>query len=588
MVNAMKKIIFPLIFLLTILILAPLARAGLEAKVDRNQLALDETLNLTLTKEGGSAFSSADLAPLEKDFRILGRSQSSSTQISNGSMTSSFSLNLTLAPKRTGILQIPPLTVGGDNSRPLTVKVVTMAQPKTRADNVPIFLESEVDPKVVSVQQQAILTLRIYWAVEAKINEPEMPQLPDVLVEKLNDATYSKSVNGRTYQVFERKYALFPQKSGSLPIPPLTVRASVASQGRQSDPFHDFFPDFATNPGREIVLRSNPEQITVKEKAADYPAGAVWLPTGKLTAAVDWSKEPADLQVGESSTVTITLAGQGLLASQLPPVELPDLPGLKVYQGKAEVQNLKNSDGVTGLRRESIALVPTRAGSLELPEIRLPWWNKESGQVEYTVLPARQLVIKGAAGSLAVSTVPPTTDQSRPEGEASAPAPVSAPTTTSTPTPVPGSFMFWAMACALLALGWLGTGYLLLKSRRQLRELTFERDKVAESGSLREREAFKVLAGACLDNDPARARQALLAWAQSRYPDQRLRSGGDLARLCRDTRLPGLLMEIDGKLYGGGDKSVWSGKTLLAAVEQIRKERKPGLKANSALPPLYR
>jgi len=468
MVTPMKKIVSILVFFLAVLIFIPPAQARLEATVDRNQLAVDETFNLTLTRDGGSVFSSVDLKPLTRDFKIIGRSQGSSTRIVNGNRTSSFTLNLTLAPKHSGNLRIPPLTVGGESSQPLTVKMVTMAQPKTRADNAPIFIETSVDKKTALVQEQVILSLRIYWAVNAEINEPKAPSLSDAMLEKLKDATYSKVINGRNYKVFERKYAIFPQKAGVMEIPPLTVRATLPSRQQRPDIFPDIFDDFFRAQGRQITLHSKQEKITVKKKAPGYPAGAVWLPTGKLSVAVDWSRKPAELKVGESTTVNITLAGQGLLASQLPPVKLPEMSGIKLYQGKAEVKNLKNDSGVTGLRKESVALIPTRPGTATMPDIRIPWWNKDRDRLEYLTIPSRKLVIKGA-GSISSSAgedSPPAVPQTKVAGEtATRLAPI---TKTPTSSKLPRK-SWWLVACGILVLAWLITLAMLFKTRSRYR-----------------------------------------------------------------------------------------------------------------------
>jgi len=544
MVTPMKRNLLALLLAVVVLALAvPMAQAKLVAKIDRDQISPDETFNLTLGRDSGSAFSSVDLQPLEKDFSVLGRSQSSSTQFVNGSVTSAFNLILSLAPKHSGVLTIPPLTVGGDSSEPLTVKVFTQPQPKTRADTSAIFLESEVDTHSVVVQEQVLLTLRIYVAVQAQLAEPELPQLVDALVEKLTDARYHKVVNGRSYEVFERKFAIIPQKSGVLEIPPLRVRATVPSRSLQPD---DVFGGFFGARQKEVNLASNPDRITVREKAAGYPAGAVWLPTTKLTVAVDWSRDPKDLKVGDSATVTISLAAQGLLAAQLPPVVYPDTEGVKIYQGKGELQNVPKGDGVTGLRKESIAVIPTRPGSMVLSEIRIPWWNKNTHVVEYATIPAQHLLAKGSA-------VAPPPSSGAPMPEPTAPAAASGTET------MPAVSTAAASRFPLLV--------------------------AAVSG--KEREAYRALAGACQGNNAGLARKTFWAWAKVFRAGEMMLTTSDLDRVFPGSGLVPLLEEIDRKLYGN-IAAVWQGQELLAAVAAIRKAGNKADTCNSPLPPLYR
>lgn len=567
----MRIIYLTLWICLTTMVLAETAPAEISATIDRNRIAQDETLQLTISREGGISFSAADLTPLEKDFRILGRSQSSNTRIINGSVSSSTDLDLILAPKRSGILEIPPLSIGKEQTSPLQVKVLTQAQPKTRAENAPLFIETELDRESVLVQAQLLFTLRIYWAVEASIAQPADPQLKDALLERLDDATYNKSIDGRNYKVFERKYAIFPQKSGELEIPRITVQATVPDRQRHRGGLNDFFGAR----GREVRLRSESKTVTVLGKAPEYPPGEVWLPTDRLSIAEEWSEKPEKLQVGESVTVTIAMAGHGLLAAQLPPIELPETDGIKLYQGKAEVQNLAKSAGVTGIRKESIALIPIESGQLELPEIRIPWWNRQEERVEYAVVPARQLTIGPASAKRGQSESPPALSSAEavkadlPAGET-----LSLPWWSGINRPLLLLSLFFGLA-------WLTTLVLLVKTRRLA--IKPSAGGAAESGgddNLKEKEAFRKLRLACRGNDPVRARKALLNWAKSTRPGQRVRTGADLEKIFPDSGVAGLLEELDRMLYGReGRPHAWRGKVLLEKLETARKnlvEDRPG------------
>lgn len=578
--NSMKNCLFSLIIVIALLFAAATAQAELVVQADRTQLSLDETLTLTITKEGRGSIDDAALQPLANDFKVLGRSQSSNTQIINGSMSSSFTLTMELAPKRAGVLLIPALVSGSDTSKPLTIRVDTQAQPKTRTDNAQIFIETEVDAPTVYVQEQVIYTLRIYWAAEARISEPVPPQLRDALLEKLDDARFTKVINGQTYNVFARKYAIFPQKSGVLEIPPALVQAVVAGRQRP-DPFSGIFGQS----GEEVRLRTKAERITVREKAPEYPAGAAWLPTSGLTVAADWSGDITALRVGEPVTLTIGLAAPGLLGAQLPVLALPNIAGAKIYQDKAQVENLKSDGGITGVRKESIALIPTRPGSLQLPEVRIPWWDKGQHKVAYAVLPSRRLEVKGGAlaaapvagaGNLPATTAPSATPETSAEVAATQ---VGA----SSRLPV----ILVALAVFLLLGGWLVTLYLLIQARRQLAAQAETRRQVGEVEAKREREGFTVLVKACRDDDPGRARLALLAWAKLRWPREAVRTAADLERLFPGVGLAEQLADIDRAIYGQNAKS-WQGADLLAVAEMARKARGAGVGKDSALPPLYK
>lgn len=97
--------------------------ANLEATVDRTRIESDETFVLTLTTDKTKMFSSPDIQPLEQDFVILGRNQSSQTSIINGQSSSSTRWNYTLAPRREGTLTIPAIRLGKEVSQPISIEV---------------------------------------------------------------------------------------------------------------------------------------------------------------------------------------------------------------------------------------------------------------------------------------------------------------------------------------------------------------------------------------------------------------------------------------------------------------------------------
>jgi hypothetical protein len=551
----------------------------LSATVDRNQIALNETLTLTISKDGSSSISSSDLQPLEKDFWIVGQSKSSNTQFKNGSITSSFILNLVLSPKRAGNLQIPTLSIGKEKTSILKVKVVTQAQPKTRTDIAPLYIETDVSARTVLVQSQLIFTLRIFWAVEASIVEPADPRLKDVLMERLQDTTFNKIVDGQSYKVFERKYAIFPQKSGMLEIPQIVVQATIPNRQRRHGNIYDLFGAS----GKKIQLRSESEIITVEQRPAEYPLGVEWLPTDKLSVVDEWSQESKELLVGESVTITIAMTAQGLLGAQLPQIELPATEGVKLYQSKAEVQNRLNSAGITGIRKESIALIPIRAGKVELPEIRIPWWNRKQQKVEYATIPARQLIIKASTAKTgqAITATSPLSNS----GE----DPIPPAALTSSPQISLLNKPLLAL-CAVLVLAWLMTIIMLLKSRRQVRVLLGDgRLELAATNDVNESAAYRKFVHACRNNDPVRGRKTVIDWARAFFPEKQVRTTADLGRVLPDSNLPALLDEIDDILYSHGGKAAdWCGKSLLETVGKIRKTDRKKRSNKSALAELYK
>lgn len=567
-----RKFIFLLTYLFFFLCFSVPVYGQVEIHVDRNRIALDETLTLSIIREGGSFLSTPDLSPLIEDFQILGRNQSSQTQIINGQASSSTELRITLAPKRSGELTIPSLSIGKQKTDPVTIVVDKNSPPKTKSDNSLVFLETDVTPKTSIVQAQVIYTLRVYLSGGSQIYEPEEFKIDNALIEKLGDVTYSKNINGLPYKVFERKYAIFPQQSGTIDIPQITVPAVIPIERRRSS----FFDSFSSR-GKEVRLRSEGDTIEVEEKPGNYPQ-AVWLPADNLTIDAHWGQSPETLKVGESVTLTLTTTAAGLLGSQLPPVTLSDIEGIKMYQNKADVFNDETEGGITGTRRETIAIIATRPGVLRFPEIRIPWWNKKKNSIEYASIPAINLQIEGIAHAAA------------------------APLQTNQPAPlvisqqnVPGTkgvSLWWITVSATLATVWLITLFFLVRTHRQLALITSDgqssRGENSAHDLIKEGAAFKLLKKACLDNDPLKARNALYEWVQLFWPEDNITSLTDLSHIQNASGLSVEIAKIDRILYGSQKNTAhWNGKALLDTVTEFRNRKDKNKEPRQSLGPLY-
>ena len=562
---------------LVVAMLPSFAFAQVTARVDRNSMVIDETLTLTISKNGTSFFSDPNLEPLTRDFRVLGQSQSSNTKIINGSASSSVEWHVSLSPRRTGKLDILPISVGKEKTNPLSIQVREARQPTTKAESAPIYIETEIDADSVYVQSQVILTLRLFSAVEARIVDPADPEIEDALVKRLGeDASYEKLVNDKAFKVFERKYVIFPQKSGTLEIPPLVVDVILPSRQRT----RSFFDQLSTR-GENVKLRSKAEEITVLEKLPEYPAAAIWLPTSQLIIDDKWSNNSQELNVGESTTITISLAAGGLMGEQLPPVEFQESNGLKLYQGKAEVDNIITANGINGIRRESIALIPTQTGTFELPEIRIPWWNKTLKKIEYAVIPARQLVVKGSSAGAKLKENDNTivNDYSQKSKDNSSLQPVQQP-----------QAKVWMILCSILAIGWLITLYFLILTRRQVSLPGNDRKyEMVEDFILKEKEAFLALSRSCKENKPLAARNNIISWVRAFNPEAKIQTFSDVEKVHSDPDFVMQLKELDRLLYDFAESSdSWQGYKLLEQVNKLRRKRKKTPKEKIPLERLYK
>ena len=142
---------------------------------------------------------------------------------------------------------------------------------------------------------------------------------------------------------------------------------------------------------------AEPLQLQVRPAMASVRP---WLPLQDLAlkATLDGGEE---VEQGQPVTLALELTAVGATGSQLPSLEsLLRSPDFRVYREQTLNEGKLSSDSrrLEGRRTEYYTLVPRSGGKLQLPEIRLAWWNVTTGSREYAGLPIRTLQVDGEAG----------------------------------------------------------------------------------------------------------------------------------------------------------------------------------------------
>lgn len=519
-------------------------QAALEVAVDREQVALGDSLRLVIAATGDEDLDGLDLRTLLADFEILQRSMSSSTSIINGQTTRTRQLSLDLTPRREGILEIPAFRAGAETTRPVSIEV---GPPPTLGDaDQEVLFTAEVDRNEVYVQGQLLLTLRIQQAINLDSRSVSELQLDGAFVKPLEQNSFQRTINGRPWLVHEVRYAIFPEQSGTLEIPGQVFSA------RESSGRRNVF-DLGGS-GRQLQRRTEPLTISVRPRPVEFPAAATWLPARNLTLEEAWSTPPDQLQAGDSATRTLRLRGAGVHGAQLPPVEFSAPNALRYYPDQPLVDDREDSDGAVGLRRDSAALVASQAGSWTLPEIRIPWWDTDTDSLRYAIVPARTINITAAPGSATRA------DPIAVPGTAATPA-------AATATVEDDSSLLWQALAATLALGWLAT--LIWHWRAPRRAGSGQAPQPEAAVNPDETRAFKQLQAACASNSAPQARRALLAWGKTRLPGGPGMNTAALAARLDDPALVEAVATLDRAMYRDGS-TAWDGAALLAAVARLR------------------
>ncbi len=539
--------------------LAAAARAEVNASVDRDQVAIGDTLRLTITATENEDLSDVDLRPLMSDFEVLQRSTSSSTSFINGQRSSSTQLQLDITPRREGTLKIPPMRVGHLATNLLQVQV--SPAPAGASDGQNLLFEAEVDRETVYVQGQVILTLRVQQAINLESRSITELQLDNAFVKPLEQKSFQRQMDGRPWLVHEVRYAIFPEQSGTLEIPSQTFSA------RESKSRRSFFE--INSGGRLVRRQTDALRIEVLPRPENFPS-ATWLPARDVRIEESWSTPPEKLRAGESATRTIRIQGEGLQGAQLPPVSFSPAEGLKFYPDQPVINETETPSGLLGVRQDSAAVVPTRAGTWSIPEVRIPWWDTQTSELRYAVLPGRELQVAAAESTVVAATNPLPAPMTNPGDIALAPA---------SGQSAPDSGL-WRAAALLCAAGWLSTLVYLLWSRRRDRSETEPRANASES------RAFKQLISACKSGSTTHVRQSVIEWTAALFGDASVVSLEQAARRFGDGPLRTQLQSLDRSLYGR-QGSKWSGAELAEIARRLRREHSGAKQEQDSVLELY-
>ena len=569
--------LFTALLLLSTVGISTLSWAELTSKVNRTVLDSNETLQLRVRLDAQAFTSEPDFTPLQTDFEILSNSRQQQYSSVNGKAVSYTDWNLTLLPKRTGIILIPSLKYKRDisNAVEVTVRAATTSG-SAASGKQPIYTKTLVDKPAVYIQEQIILTHRLYTSVQLRDYSLSELDIPGAIVQRLGDSQFQKVINGRNYLVLEVRYAIFPQSSGKLDIPPLRFGAYETASRSQ-------FGSFSSR-GNRVFRDTDPKRIDIMARPAHVPANE-WMPSSKVELSEQWSGDLDSLIVGEPITRTIRINAQGLTGAQILPLPIIESPNYKVYPDQPQLEEQAIADGVLGTRTESLALVPNQAGELVIPAIEMRWWDTKNQRMQTASLPATKVQVNP---STAINN---------------APLADNAPLTTMEPldlNPEPAGFfgsvgsakasMLVKLSLLLNAL-LLATIALLLFRRRKQRTIKKTSSQQKTSPLLNLKQQLKAIEVEAKNNNLMAMRDGIVTWGQCLFAETPPTTLKALSLLLDDAELQQQFAQLDRQLYKGEAESTADSLDVSLLLQRLKQQstfsRSSVSSSGNGLKPLY-
>jgi hypothetical protein len=370
-------------------------------------------------------------APAITNFDVLAgpfRSESHSTQIINGNVSSSVSISftLTLQAQKTGTFSIPSASVMADGTKVtstgLTIKVLPddgkgnagqgggqssggqASNGQSSSANISaqnIFIKPILSKSSVFEQEAVRLSYKLYTTYDVvQFSVKKVPEFNGFLKQEYDKSGNTQldyeNFNGRNYLtavLFE--VVLYPQSAGQLTIDKATFEAIIRVQNKQQvrSIFDDFFDSYS-NVSRNIDVA--PIKINVKPLPGGKPAGYYGL-VGQF--ALNASISANQVKVNEAITLKMNISGNGnMKLLKNPELDFPD--AFEVYDPKISNNFKTSTAGLTGNKTIEVMFIPRHAGTYEIPSTEVSFYNPASNSYKVLKTPEFSVQVLKSDGSV--------------------------------------------------------------------------------------------------------------------------------------------------------------------------------------------
>ena len=365
-------------------------------------------------------------APSIKGFDVLmgpSRSEQSSTQIVNGSVSSTSSITFTyiLMANTAGEFTVPGASIVADGNQMISnsvkIKVLpqdqnhnssrrnndnsSSIQPSSNASvsNQDLFITATASKTNVYEQEAFVLTYKIYTRESnLQLNNAKLPDFKGFHSQEIEMTTNARwtpeHYKGRNYYTtVYRQFVLFPQQSGKLFIEPAQFQMTVNKPVQSADPFDAFF-----NGGNNVIEIKKP--ITTPKIAINVNPLQAGKPTNFLGGVGEFnissSINSKELKTNDAITIKLVISGTGnLKLISNPEIKFPD--DFEVYDPKVDNQVRLTKEGLTGNKVIEYLAIPRHAGTYKIPGVSFSYFDIRSKS--YKTLNTEDYVINVEKGA---------------------------------------------------------------------------------------------------------------------------------------------------------------------------------------------
>lgn len=325
---------------------------------------------------------------LEKHFQITWMDQS--TQALNQGFQHRWLLTLRQRSDdtSTGMLTLPPFTLGNDRTQPLRVMVTpppieTSTNTTDTAHDTVISIRQNLNHPQAYAGQTLVYRMEILYQ-----GYPFDPSLSPLKMEGAQGRQLGEPIehqvtlNGQRYQ--EARWRDL-----------ITVNQAPARiLSRQFSARLSPFP--GSHQSRRHKAEAPAIDIEVLPKPPEFPETATWLPAEGLALDYDLPNAERAYQAGDTLQLTLYLDAVGQQGRLLPTFPRLETDHYSITPVRHHVQDRLVSQQLVGNLQQVMLITLKRSGQVQLPTLSVPWWDVERHRLRHAELPLPTLTVTQA------------------------------------------------------------------------------------------------------------------------------------------------------------------------------------------------
>ena len=387
-----------LIFIILLIVSSEL-QAAVKASVDRVKASYGQNIQLNISSDNALG-KSPNLTLLKRSFKVIGSSKVSRPYIKNSRRNQKTLWFFILKPKRSGHLTIPAISVNGEKTKPIKIRVTgrqaraSSSQKTTRSKPVishDIIVKATINKNKLYPNEILVYQLSVDYPDKSSGDfQVKAPFIAGAIILPLAHPSYSKhKVRSKNRTLRTQSFAIFSEKVAYYQIEPAAISFNDNSNSQESE---------------KVTLKANNLHFEIIPKANHNSLG-YWLPSSRIELSDSWQL-PQKIQVGDSITRTIELSARGINADILPLMSVLTHKNVQIKLLDVSTQSSIEDGMLLAVRREKVSMTFTKAGNVSLPPLDVHWWNTDVDQARVASVNAKSLLVTDPSVAPAPLSIP--------------------------------------------------------------------------------------------------------------------------------------------------------------------------------------